>query len=77
MRNEADLAAFSPKASMAFEIFVTVFLVFLNGFFVAAEFAMDHLTSESWFWKRERAQGAWRWVEPRQQDFADLERWQG
>lgn len=45
--------------------------------FAAAEFAMDHLKSESWFWKRERTQGAWRWIEPRQQDFADLERWQG
>lgn len=43
--------------------------------FAAAEFAMDHLKSESWFWKREKAHGAWHWIEPREQDFADLKRW--
>jgi len=43
--------------------------------FAAADFAMDHLKSESWFWKRERAAGVWRWVEPRKADFADLQRW--
>jgi len=44
--------------------------------FAAAEFAMDHLKSESWFWKRELAGGHWRWIEPREQDFSDLQRWQ-
>lgn len=43
--------------------------------FAAAEFAMDHLKSESWFWKRERAGGVWRWIEPREVDFEDLRRW--
>lgn len=43
--------------------------------FAAAEFAMDHLKSESWFWKRERVGGAWRWIEPRAEDFADIARW--
>lgn len=43
--------------------------------FAAADFAMDHLKSESWFWKREKADGAWRWVEPREQDFSDIARW--
>ena len=43
--------------------------------FAAAEFAMDHLKSDSWFWKREKADGEWRWVEPRAQDFADIARW--
>jgi molybdopterin synthase catalytic subunit len=43
--------------------------------FAAAEFVMDHLKSESWFWKREKADGQWRWVEPRTDDFADLRRW--
>lgn len=43
--------------------------------FAAAEFVMDHLKSESWFWKREKAGGAWRWIEPRAVDFADLARW--
>ena len=41
----------------------------------ATDFAMDHLKSESWFWKREKVADEWRWIEPREQDFADLERW--
>lgn len=45
--------------------------------FAAAEFAMDHLKSESWFWKREKAGGVWSWIEPREVDFADLRRWDG
>jgi molybdopterin synthase catalytic subunit len=44
--------------------------------FAAAEFAMDHLKSDSWFWKREKAGGEWRWIEPREQDFADIQRWE-
>lgn len=44
--------------------------------FAAVDFAMDHLKSESWFWKREKAGGKWRWIEPREVDFADLKRWE-
>ncbi len=43
--------------------------------FAAADFTMDHLKSESWFWKREKSAGEWRWVEPRAQDHIDLDRW--
>jgi len=43
--------------------------------FAAADYAMDHLKSESWFWKREKVGGAWRWIEPRAQDFEDIARW--
>lgn len=43
--------------------------------FAATDFVMDHLKSESWFWKREKAHGAWRWVEPRADDFTDIARW--
>ncbi|MGE3690176.1 MAG: molybdenum cofactor biosynthesis protein MoaE [Novosphingobium sp.] len=43
--------------------------------FAAAEFAMDHLKSDSWFWKRELAGGKWRWIQPREQDFEDIRRW--
>lgn len=43
--------------------------------FAAADFAMDHLKSESWFWKREKRAGQWAWVEPRAQDYVDLARW--
>lgn len=45
--------------------------------FAAADFAMDHLKSESWFWKREKTAAGWRWIEPRAQDHADLSRWHG
>lgn len=43
--------------------------------FAAADFAMDHLKSESWFWKREKAGGKWSWIEPRDVDFEDVRRW--
>lgn len=43
--------------------------------FAAADFTMDHLKSESWFWKREKVGGAWRWIEPREEDRQDLSRW--
>lgn len=43
--------------------------------FAAADFAMDHLKSESWFWKREKRAGVWSWIEPREEDHADLSRW--
>lgn len=41
----------------------------------AVDFCMDHLKSAAWFWKRERRGGAWHWIEPREQDHADLARW--
>ena len=41
----------------------------------AVDFAMDHLKSDSWFWKREQRDGAWHWIEPRAQDHSDLARW--
>lgn len=43
--------------------------------FAAADFAMDHLKSESWFWKREKTAEGWRWIEPRAEDHEDLSRW--
>jgi molybdopterin synthase catalytic subunit len=43
--------------------------------FEAADFAMDHLKSDAWFWKREKRGGEWRWIDPRAEDHADLKRW--
>jgi len=43
--------------------------------FLAADFAMDHLKSDAWFWKREQRADGWHWIEPREQDHADLARW--
>lgn len=42
----------------------------------AVDFAMDHLKSAAWFWKRELRRGEWRWIEPRAEDFASIARWQ-
>jgi molybdopterin synthase catalytic subunit len=41
----------------------------------AVDFAMDHLKSDAWFWKREKRGGEWRWIEPHARDHADLARW--
>lgn len=43
--------------------------------FEAADFLMDHLKSAAWFWKRERRDDGWHWIEPRGADRADLSRW--
>ena len=43
--------------------------------FEAADFAMDHLKSDAWFWKREKRGGEWRWIDPRAEDHSDLKRW--
>lgn len=43
--------------------------------FDAVDFAMDHLKSRAWFWKREKRGGVWHWIEPRDADYADLARW--
>lgn len=44
--------------------------------FDAVDFAMDHLKSRAWFWKREKRGGQWCWIEPRDADYADLARWE-
>ncbi|MBB3033187.1 molybdenum cofactor biosynthesis protein MoaE [Alteriqipengyuania lutimaris] len=48
--------------------------------FHAVDFLMDYLKSAAWLWKREkrgpRGEGAWHWIEPRAQDFADRNRWE-
>jgi molybdopterin synthase catalytic subunit len=41
----------------------------------AVDFAMDHLKSDAWFWKREKRAGQWHWIDPRPDDHADLTRW--
>lgn len=47
----------------------------------AVDFCMDHLKSAAWFWKREKrakenGDSEWHWIEPRDEDHADLARWQ-
>lgn len=41
----------------------------------AVDFCMDHLKAAAWFWKREKRNGQWHWIEPRSDDYADLARW--
>jgi molybdopterin synthase catalytic subunit len=45
----------------------------------AIDFCMDHLKSAAWFWKREKRSGGpnggWHWIEPRDQDYSDRDRW--
>ncbi|OCC24969.1 molybdopterin converting factor [Croceicoccus estronivorus] len=43
--------------------------------FLAADFLMDHLKSDAWFWKREKRDDRWHWIEPRETDYSDLARW--
>lgn len=43
--------------------------------FDGAQYVMDHLKSAAWLWKREMAEGEWRWIQPRAQDREDLDRW--
>jgi molybdopterin synthase catalytic subunit len=43
----------------------------------AVDFAMDRLKSDAWFWKREKRDGIWQWIDPRPEDHADLARWKG
>jgi molybdopterin synthase catalytic subunit len=46
-----------------------------RGAIEAVDFAMDHLKSDAWFWKREKRGGEWRWIDPRPEDHAALARW--
>ncbi len=44
--------------------------------FEACDFLMDYLKSKAPFWKKEQGPGGARWVEPTDQDHADLTRWE-
>ena len=41
----------------------------------AVDYCMDHLKSAAWFWKREKRSDGWHWIEPRDQDYSDRDRW--
>jgi molybdopterin synthase catalytic subunit len=44
--------------------------------FEACDYLMDFLKSRAPFWKKEHGPGGARWIEPRDQDLADLARWE-
>ena len=43
--------------------------------FEACDFLMDRLKCDAPFWKQETVGGETRWIEPREQDRSDLNRW--
>lgn len=43
--------------------------------FQAADFLMDRLKTEAPFWKKESGPDGIRWIEPRQKDYEDVDRW--
>lgn len=45
--------------------------------FQAADALMDFLKTGAPFWKREHTATGTRWIEPRDQDYLDADRWQG
>ena len=44
--------------------------------FEAADFLMDYLKTEAVFWKKEITEAGDFWIEPREQDYQDNQRWQ-
>ena len=44
--------------------------------FEACDFLMDYLKSRAPFWKKESGPEGARWIEPRDQDHADIARWE-
>ena len=43
--------------------------------FSAADFLMDYLKTEAFFWKKEVYENGEKWIEPRAQDYSDAKRW--
>lgn len=43
--------------------------------FEACDFLMDYLKSRAPFWKKEHGPAGARWIEPRDEDYADAARW--
>ena len=56
-------------------VFVCVSAVHRREAFEAADFLMDYLKSEAPFWKKEIREGGEVWIEPRDNDYKDVERW--
>ncbi len=56
-------------------VFVAVAARHRRDAFQAAEMVMDHLKSEALFWKNEIRQNDEEWINPRQQDYDDKQRW--
>lgn len=56
-------------------VFVAAAATHRRAAFEAADYMMDRLKTDAVFWKREETAGGSRWIEPRDEDYSDRERW--
>jgi molybdopterin synthase catalytic subunit len=64
--------AIAPKEPI---VFVAAASLHRRAAFQAADYVMDRLKTEAMFWKKEHGLDGGRWIEPSDQDRADLARW--
>ena len=56
-------------------VFVATASAHRRAAFEAADYLMDYLKTEAVFWKRETTDAGDIWIEPRDEDYADRDRW--
>lgn len=56
-------------------VFVATAAAHRRAAFQSCDFLMDYLKTDAPFWKKEITDAGARWVEPREQDYADRRRW--
>ena len=56
-------------------VFVAAAAAHRKAAFEAADYMMDRLKTDAVFWKREDRPGGSHWIEPREEDYSALERW--
>lgn len=57
-------------------VFVATASAHRRAAFEAADFLMDYLKTEAVFWKKETTETDETWIEPRDEDYTDADRWQ-
>lgn len=57
-------------------VFVATAAAHRRAAFEACDLLMDYLKSRAPFWKKEHGPDGARWIEPRDQDLADIARWE-
>lgn len=57
-------------------VFVATASAHRRAAFEAADFLMDYLKTEAVFWKKEITETDEAWIEPRDEDYSDANRWQ-
>lgn len=56
-------------------VFVAAASIHRRAAFEAADYMMDRLKTDAFFWKREDGSGGSLWIEPRDDDYAAREKW--